>query len=377
MCTNIQSFELQNLKEIERDLSHQLTNLRTSVLEIVSSILNMDVSVCSLHGTIGGKNNTFVDSVRTQFPDFEVFFAKWIHGLRVHYEFAYNYNMQNYGRIIDNNNSAFKIVNILKNPIVLEYTRLFLERNFYRQLEARTRLKPDEQLWSLWFGNELLYGILIAPINFNGNWKNDKSEIRRTKYQSWTVGHIMDTGLIISTSDKPYKFSNITDFKAFYLNVLSNLSKSEYEKEFHKRYIEYLDRSIDPLSEPLLIPELRYGGMATKHLYRLDFTILNAYTSDFIGFEISPASSHMSISGLVKKQYAVNEELKEKWMKEMNKRNDYFSDFGITTITFTDDKLSSIDDCFQYVQEILGRRNGDISLFREDLTWLSEINSEI
>ncbi len=77
----------------------------------------------------------------------------------------------------------------------------------------------------------------------------------------------------------------------------------------------------------------------------------------FVGFEISPASTHNSVKKIKgKTQKAVNTELSRKWQKEMRKRNRYFSDFGITTVTFTDADLADMDECFAHVEAILSER---------------------
>ena len=79
---------------------------------------------------------------------------------------------------------------------------------------------------------------------------------------------------------------------------------------------------VDVESEPFLIPELRYAGLEAKHKYRLDFTILNPHMMTFVGFEISPASTHMAVKGIKKKiQKSVNAELKAKWERETVKLN--------------------------------------------------------
>src|SRR5208283_4406221 len=103
------------------------------------------------------------------------------------------------------------------------------------------------------------------------------------------------------------------------------------------QYANYLEDSDDHAQEPFLIPELRYAGLEKKHKHRLDFSILNAHTMQFVGFELSPYSTHGEITGIKKKpQIAINKELAETWAREMGKRNDYFENFGISTVTFTD-----------------------------------------
>jgi hypothetical protein len=78
---------------------------------------------------------------------------------------------------------------------------------------------------------------------------------------------------------------------------------------------------------------------------------------EMIGFEFSPHSTHMAVSKIkYKKQFEVNEELSHKWNKEMSKRNKYFSNFGITTLTFTDIDLTDIEKCFLNMKKYLSNR---------------------
>ena len=66
--------------------------------------------------------------------------------------------------------------------------------------------------------------------------------------------------------------------------------------EIAKKYCELVLSSKQPYEIPLLIPELRYGGLQTQHRYRLDFTIINPYTLQKQGFEFSPWSTHGYLS---------------------------------------------------------------------------------
>ena len=121
--------------------------------------------------------------------------------------------------------------------------------------------------------------------------------------------------------------------------------------------MDYLKESDDVTAEPFLIPELRYAGRDREHKYRLDFAICNPYTFEFIGFELSPASTHMAIAKMKDKtQTKVNEELSQKWEKECDKRNEYFNQYGITTITFADSDLQDMDACFEKMKYYLQKR---------------------
>jgi hypothetical protein len=52
----------------------------------------------------------------------------------------------------------------------------------------------------------------------------------------------------------------------------------------------------------------------------------------------------------------VNADLAKKWGREMSKRNRYFSRFGISTVTFTDSHLTSLDLCFADIEQHLSAR---------------------
>jgi hypothetical protein len=51
----------------------------------------------------------------------------------------------------------------------------------------------------------------------------------------------------------------------------------------------------------------------------------------------------------------------------MAKRNQYFQEFGITTVTFTDDDLKDIDACFSKIEACLSERPDDETSIDEQL----------
>ena len=69
-------------------------------------------------------------------------------------------------------------------------------------------------------------------------------------------------------------------------------SGSQYEYDLSGLYCDYVRSHANSLEVPLLIPEFRYDGLAVKHVYRLDFRVINPYTFDKTGFELSPWSTH-------------------------------------------------------------------------------------
>ena len=139
---------------------------------------------------------------------------------------------------------------------------------------------------------------------------------------------------------------------------MKRLSNPTYEQGIADRYIQYLQKSSNIYDEPFLIPELRYAGLEKEHKYRLDFAVLNPHVMKSTGFELSPASTHQAISGIrTKTQQQINQELALRWNKEMTKRNEYFSNFEIPIVTFTDDELQNLDSCFQRIEYYLAQRS--------------------
>ncbi|MEM7306352.1 MAG: topoisomerase II [Planctomycetota bacterium] len=340
------------LEAIEADISAQLSAARPRALDAASEILDRGVSVHSLHGIVGGKNNFFADSVNTEFASFDEFLAVWMRGLRREAE-----KRRERGDAYWPDSGSWRLVRLLKNPALLEYTELFLERNFYRNYVERTRYKPSGETWSLWFGaNQMVWGLVIAPAFRRGQWTNDVSEIRRAKYAYWTVGHVLKTGLIDPAADAPYRFASLRQFLDFYRSVLKRISNSLYEQRIADAYVDYVTAEPDPESVPFLIPELRYAGLGQKHVYRLDYSVLNVHTRDFVGFELSPQSTHMKVAGKEKSLKEHNVELLEKWEHEMAKRNEYFDRFGLSVKTFTDGQLRDMDACFGAIAQVLSAR---------------------
>lgn len=368
----------KELFKIEEKLTNRIKIMKEDALIIYNNIYNdlyegfsgyKNKSIHSMHAIIGSKNNTFVDSIRTQFLDPNDFIQQWVKGM------LDQYGNKKYNRA-DGTEHKYIIIHLLKNEFFREYAFTFLERNFYRNLKPRTRYKPDDILWELWIGSgNFILGILMTPVFRAGKWTNDVSEIRRTTYKYWTIGHVMSTGIVDPEETEKIIFRTHEDLFTFYRSILKKLSNSSYEKDIFDRYIGYLKKSKDINEEPLLIPEIRYAGLEKKHKYRLDFTILNSHTQECIGFELSPSSSHMSVKGIKsgKTQTEMNAGLCENWNKEMDKRNSYYSDFGITTVTFTDDNLKNMDKVFSNIRSYLEKRSPNRTSLREEVDRLLEI----
>jgi hypothetical protein len=331
-----------HFEKIETEISAELIRRQENVLAKYSRIKGGDYSIHSLHGTIGLNKSANLDLVHGVWPTHEDYITAWLSGLKDLVASGRNSMMQK----------------IFKEPSIRDYILIFLERDFYRHYKTRVKQKPQENLWSIWFGtSSLTWGLLIYPRFWDGVWYNKPARIRKVDFGYWTIGHVMKTGFVDPDNDTIYQFRDLNDFLIFYESILKRVSNSIYEKAIFDLYRDYIRASLNPLSEPLLIPEFRYDGLHKKHKYRLDFTILNCHTGERIGFELSPQSTHMAVSGIkTKTQIEMNEDLAKKWSHEMIKRNEYFQQYGITTITLTDEQLKDMSQCFNIMQYYLMKR---------------------
>ncbi|ENS5608759.1 topoisomerase II [Vibrio mimicus] len=373
---NVVNIDKKYLDNKEQSITARLKAIQDKALIRFEEITGKN-SIHSFHAMMGANNNIYVDSMNSVFLDPNDFITRWLEGLTVEVKKrveADTLKPKSYGV-----NREFFLMHALQDSVLREYLFLFLTRNFYRNFKERVRSKPNESLWSIWFGSgNLVWGLLISPEMRNDDWAVDRSEIRRSDFNFWTIRHVMKTGLIDPESNEPVKFKKPDDFIQFYRSVLKRVSNSQYEKAIADRYIDYLKKSDTPYEEPFLIPELRYAGKETKHKYRLDYTILNPYTMELVGFEISPSSTHMAIPKIKDvKKVEMNRDLSLKWAKEMEKRNNYFSKFGITTITFTDEELKDIDACFDIISKYLSTRGVAKNTLTGSLDKVNELFGEL
>lgn len=334
--------DLKNLGKIERDITAELKKRQLNVLAEYSKIKGAESPLGSLHGTIALNKAHNLDLVHGMWPTYEDYLSSWLSGLK---------DIIASGR-------APMMKEIFKVQAIREYILLFLERDFYKHYKVRVKQKPQENLWSIWFGSSnFTWGLLIAPRFIDDQWENKPALVRKVAFDYWTIGHVLTTGFVDPENDKLYQFRDLDDFLNFYQAILKRVSNSIYEKKIFDLYSDYIRSSANPLTEPLLIPEFRYDGLQKNHKYRLDFTILNSHTGERIGFELSPQSSHMSVSGITTKtQVDMNKDLAKKWGHEMAKRNEYFQQYGITTITFTDEQLKDMNHCFDIMKYYLMKR---------------------
>ncbi len=345
-----------DLDEKEQELTNKLNELEDYVVKqyiLLREQEGKDVSynaIQSLKGTIGCNNNVFADCVNNTFDTFDDFYAQWLIGLCNKYGNKYHYGLNHRIRNIN--------LELMKDEKCKLYIQIFLERNFYRNLNERMRYKPPKELWNIWFGdNSLCYELLLYPTYRFGKWENDVSEIRRADYNYWTIDHVLKMGLIQCENNKKYTFLGLKDIFEFYNNFIEH-SKSKYEKEIIKKYLDYL-KKVNRTDIPFLIPEFRFSS-EYYHKYRIDFVILNSFSQEMIGFELSPSSSHMKIDNISSKtSKMINSELNNKWNKEIDKRNTFRDAYKIDIITFSDKDLVNIDKCFDVIAQNLKTFNNE------------------
>lgn len=323
-----------------QDYKYKLKELAPEILEDTGF-----KTVFALHGFLGGKNKYILNLETGTYFSEEYFISEWLKGLE---ECSQNLNL-----IGDYMGLKDKIKN---NAKFRKYTLLFLKKMFLTHYEAYTRNKPPFDKAFYWFGlNKSDYGLFVTPRFKLQEWENDKSEIRESDFEYWTIGHILQTGFVLPNTNKKMTFHNLDALLSFYSNVLVRSTGSKYQIEIADYYCDYVKNSENCKEILFLFPELRFLGKAIKHKYRLDFAIINEVEQKRIGFEISPWSSHGQLSGIKNKtQKEVNEEASFNYYKDNHKSIEYFTEYNITCLTFSGDDLTNTKDLFdKYIKPCL------------------------
>lgn len=321
--------------------SRKLTKMLPEVLEITG------YSELSLHAQLGGKNVELLNIKETVITSEEQFVTLWMQGFMRY--------LNDLGDRKEKSN-AFKLMQFIQNhDVVRDYAFTFLERMYLRNFEALSKERPKDEDAIMWIGQEnATYGILITPVFRGDNWENDKSEIRHFKKPYWSIGHILETGLVIPFKKEKIEFKSVKEYLNFFKNVIVRNSGSKYEMSIAEKYCEFVLASANPEMVPLLIPEFRYDGINKKHKYRLDFTIIHPSTLQKYGFELSPWSTHGQLTGVKDKTQAqVNAEALANFEKEMTKHKEYFNRYEIFIRIYTDSNLQDIDTVFEDMKQYL------------------------
>lgn len=312
----------------------------------------------SLNAFIGSKAAEFLDLKNEVIKSPEEYVSKWVAGLRECLENGKQgtiIHMHDY--LTDPRNKNFR-----------KYCELFLRRSFLKHYEELSKTRPREGESYYWFGlNDAYHGLFVTP-RFNKNnseWENDKSEIRAFPYTYWTIGHVLKTGLCYPGLEKTYRFTNIEAYLNFFFSQV-RLTKSSYQIEIAEKYIEFVQNSSQPEKIPLLIPETRFNDHKTHHGHRLDFLVINPYTMDKIGFELSPWSTHGKLTlkkdSKVKTSKEINTEALQNFEEEINKMKEFFKKHNIYTIIFTESDLKDMDFVFEEMKKYLNPMEPPVQL---------------
>ena len=313
-------------------IKEELRSLLPAVLHDVGL-----ASEASLNAKIGSKTDDFFDLKHDVIHSHDEFVIRWLKGLKI--------------AAIDEGQAAYHWIydNLKKHDSFKKYVLLFLKRSYLKHFEELSKKRPDVDEALAWIGQtNANYGLLITPRFRNAEWENDKSAIRSFDKAYWTIGHVMQTGLVIpGKKDKIFKFADIDQYLLFFTDTLVRNSGSPYEYDIACHYSDFVKAHESPESVPLLIPEFRYDGLAKKHIYRLDFLIIDPYTLEKVGFELSPWSTHgylSKIGGLTQKE--INEMAKDNFENEMKKHRSFFKKHGIYCLIYTDDSLKDTKKLF-------------------------------
>ncbi len=298
----------------------------------------------SLNAFIGHKAEYFLDLKNEVIRSPEEYVSKWLQGLTKQLEDgAQGAILKMHDYLVDPQKPNFR-----------KYCELFLRRSFLKHYDELSKKRPREDEANYWFGlNDAQHGLFVTPrFNSNNEWENDKSEIRAFNKVYWSIGHVLETGLCFQGENRIYNFPDLDSYLNFFYNQV-RLTKSSYQLEIASKYIEFVKASPHPEKVPLLIPEMRFNSEKRDHEHRLDFLIINPYTMDKIGFEISPWSSHGRLSGKDKTLKELNADALGNFEKEVNKMKKYYKKFNIYTVIFTDSDLEDIDKVFNEMKKYL------------------------
>jgi hypothetical protein len=307
----------------------------------------------TLNARLGSKNDEFFDLKNDVIHSQDQFVNQWMAGLKK-------------AALAEDGGSVVWLWKSLKKyPNFRKYTWLFLKRSYLRHFEELAKNRPSLGQSELWIGQKNAnYGLFVTPRFVRGQWENDKSEIRAFKAPYFTIGHVLQTGFVIPGKNKRSTFYDVEQYLTFFQETLVRNSGSQYEYELAGLYCDFVRSHAAPLEVPLLIPEFRYDGLAVKHVYRLDFLVINPYTFDKTGFELSPWSTHGYLYGTKElTQAQINAMAADNFAKEMKKHRSFFKKHEVMCLIFTDDDLQDIPEIFnEYVLPCLEPEKRKIQL---------------
>jgi len=329
--------------------NRKIEEMKTRLRELLPDVL-AETGVkkeASLNAVIGGKAADFIDLHHEVILSEDAYVNLYMQGFKA--------SLSPPGPFENNHRRNFEIIKSSK--AAQEYFMLFLRRSYLKHYDELVRVRPHLEEAEIWIGqNHAEYGLLVTP-RFNkkkATWENDRSEIRHFPKLYWTIGHILESGLVVHGDPDKIVFPDVEAYLTFFKNVLVRASASPHEKKIAQLYVDFVRASADPEKVPLLIPEFRFEGREAKHKYRLDFTIIDPFTMDKVGYELSPWSTHgylAKLKGLT--QVKINEMAKDNFEKEMEKHRSFFEKHDIFALIYTDKQLAKIEDVFKNMSRYL------------------------
>jgi hypothetical protein len=287
----------------------------------------------SLNAKIGHKTNFVIDLKNEVINSPEHYVTLWTEGFK---------------RILDDGSDPsfeWLFKQVKRSKPLKKYLDTFLRRSYLKHYEELYKMRPQVEEAEVWIGeNHADYGLLVSPRFANGQWENDKSEIRHFPHRYFSIGHALATGLVIPGKKAKIGFNSVEDYLNFFEHVLVRKTASSHQKAIAELYCDFVRDSDNPESIPLLIPEFRYEGREAKHKYRLDFCVIDADTMDKVGFELSPWSTHGKLATVGKTQKQINDEARDNFEKEMAKHKSFFKKHGIFALIYTDQDLAHAKD---------------------------------
>lgn len=328
-------------KRIE-DLKSQLRALLPKVLAETGF-----ANEASLNATIGGKAAHFIDLHTEVILSPDQYVTLYMKGFRA--------EMSPPGKFQNSHRTNYE--KIKKSKSAQLYFMTFLKRAYLKHFDELSRKRPELHESEVWIGQtNAEYGLFITPRwnTFKQEWENDRSEIRHFPQLYWTIGHILESGLVTPGDPDPIKFSSVDNYLTFFKNILVRASGSIYERGIAKLYVDYVRSAPKPSDVPLLIPEFRYDGKLKKHKYRLDFTIIDPFTMRKIAFELSPWSSHGYLSNTKKLTPAeINAMALDNFAGEMTRHKDWFKKRDVFALIYTDAELANLSEIFEDMKQYL------------------------
>lgn len=335
--------------DLEKTARNKVIDSLTAELRGLSSAVLSETGISSeqsLNGIYGGKFDVYIDIKNEVIHSPQHFIALYLEGF------------VRKARASRSDSANPRNLETLKaSPKLQEYLFIFLQRVYLRKIDALSKKRPKVEDAAIWIGqSHAEYGLLVAPrVNRRtAQWENDKSEIRHFEPLYWSIGHVLQTGLVVPRQPDLMSFATVDDYLNFFVNVLVRNSGSKYEYALANKYRQYVRSTPEPTRVPLLIPELRYEGATGAHRYRLDFTVIDPHELTKVAFELSPWSTHgylSSIKGLT--QAKINSMAQDNFEKEMRKHKDFFRRQGIFTLIYTDKDLADLDRVFSDIKRFL------------------------